>query len=510
MARPVSIKYRSIKTLIPSFILAITGSVSTSIHAEEALIIGNWCDGSSFNNCDAAFRVDLITGKRTLFSALTDADRTKAFDESNSQFAIDSGGTYWNTPVISASGEIYIYSSVSYSSGENAIHHISPITGARRRVSNLGDITAGPLVNGEPDTMVITPENKILVQRDSGKVISIDPATGKRFTLSDATITSQGAKFEKLYGISRSGIFWGDSFNYPNQNLIQFDTVYGQRTALKDDYLAERSYTYFSFNNRNLPILDADNKIFTFSSSLYESVGMYNSGNPAIDSSLLSDFRNLNQGPVIERVVARAWDSSGRIIVVDNGEDNKVNLGGLFAIDPTTGNRTLISNFTDSTQGPLIFKARALAVGTMPAFVGASGNTGGNGGGSSSGTEPTLSITESADPVQSGQPFSYTVTFTNNAASAATNVKLTNTLSKKSKLVSKPVSSQGKCTVKAPAVCNFRTVAAGVSVNATFTVTRKNPGSVKNSAKLSYKMVKAGSKRNKSYKLSKTENTAVN
>ncbi len=111
----------------------------------------------------------------------------------------------------------------------------------------------------------------------------------------------------------------------------------------------------------------------------------------------------------------------------------------------------------------------------MPAFVGG-GNTGGNGGN----TNPTTA--------QAGQPFVYNVSFKGGTTSI-TSVKLTNTLPKKAKLVS-VVPSQGKCKGKAPVKCDFGTVAANTSFGATFTITPKKPGVVKNKAVLTYKVSK--------------------
>ena len=141
---------------------------------------------------------------------------------------------------------------------------------------------------------------------------------------------------------------------------------------------------------------------------------------------------------------------------------------------------------------------------------GGGNNTGGNGGGTTTG-KPVVSQTESADPVQVNQPFSYTVSFTNNAAFEATNVKLTNKLPSKAKRVSDPVPSQGLCNKgKATVVCKFGTVASGASVNVTFTVTKSKAGKVRNSAVFTYKMVKkAGSKRKFGYQKASVEKTTV-
>ncbi len=207
---------------------------------------------------------------------------------------------------------------------------------------------------------------------------------------------------------------------------------------------------------------------------------------------MLSDLRNQAQGPVIELPKKLAFESNGRILLLDDGNKGTVNLGGLVAVDPNTGNRTLISNFLDQNQGPLIYNARNLAVGTMPAFVGGSGN-----GGSTSA------------PALAGQPFSFDFYFNAPAAAFMTNVKLSYKPPKKTKLVS-AVPNRGKCAVKAQIVCNFGTVASSTNFGVRITAIRAKPGVLKNTAVLTYKMVRPGTKKKKSYRLVSSKSITVN
>ncbi len=504
MTRPVTIKPHPITSLIPALILAMAGSVSPPLtHAEEAVVIGSWCENA---DCDAAYRVDLVTGKRTLLSAYTQAD-VDAASHSPPQLSSDRSGTGWNRLAIAPSGDIYVSSYQNRVLGDyERIYKISPTDGSRRLISSLEDIKSGPIVNSVV-TIAVTPTNQILVGTNYQKVFSINPVTGQRFTLSDDTITSQGPTFEYFWGMDPSGRFWGTS----HTGLIQFDPNTGIRTRIKSstEYSSLIDNTPYHLLNSTDDLFGATGGTSGGFGRLWKVNDSTSAQNPKED---ITDYRNPTQGPLIESPKGIAWDGNGRIILLDDG--GTASLGGIYSIDLNTGNRSLISNFLDQNLGPFIYKARLLAVGTMPAFVGNGGdggNTGGNGsGGSSSGTEPIVSNAESADPVQTGQPFSYTVSFTNYAASVATSVKLTDTLPKKSKLVSM-ISSQGKCKGKTKVVCNFGTVASGANVTATFTVTRKKPGPVKNSAFITYKMLKAGSKKKKSYKLvSPSESTTVN
>ncbi len=203
----------------------------------------------------------------------------------------------------------------------------------------------------------------------------------------------------------------------------------------------------------------------------------------------------------------------------------KIVADGDTLVDGTIANFEYTYDFSLSGNHVLFYNAGSFYLATLNDNGGSGGNTGGNGGGNggntggnggngggtSSGTTPIIGQTESADQVQVNQPFSYTVSFANYAPSVATSVKLTDTLPKKTKLVSAVTSLGKKCKGKAPVVCSFGTVASGANVSATITVTRKKPGQIKNSAFITYKILKTGSKKKKSYKLvAPSESTTVN
>lgn len=69
--------------------------------------------------------------------------------------------------------------------------------------------------------------------------------------------------------------------------------------------------------------------------------------------TLLSDFGDLSQGPLGKHPTGVAVDSAGAIWVVDQaGGIVNSNIGVLFRVDPTTGYRTLVSDFSDPQLGP--------------------------------------------------------------------------------------------------------------------------------------------------------------
>jgi hypothetical protein len=96
--------------------------------------------------------------------------------------------------------------------------------------------------------------------------------------------------------------------------------------------------------------------------------------------TLLSDFGNSAQGPTGVDPVGVAVEASGFILVID--EDAGTNsAGALFRVDPVTGNRTLLSNFGDSAQGDTGIQAENVAVeaaGTL-LVIASDGGTNGEG-----------------------------------------------------------------------------------------------------------------------------------
>lgn len=452
---------------------------SASSNAKEAVVLGNWCANTA-EDCDGAFRIDLATGKRTLISAYTKADNDKLFDEPNSSAALNRGGKWWEKAAISPVGDIFVFSDNRYDLRSNntnkSIYRISPSDGSRQLLSNLTDPKADITVNAIPDNMVVMPTNQLLLDT-TGKITAVNLATSQLSVLSDSSIASQGPAFSALLGTDP----YGDLFGLAVSGLVQVDTNTGTRTAFAN---------YGIDPAKAITLIDSTGNILSITDSIlhkYNNVG---------STSLISNFNDPGQGPVISNAKAINEAGDGRLVVLDGGTGT--GLGKLVAIDPSTGARTLLSDFQDPANGALVYDARAIAIGSMPSFVGKDVTSG------SSGNQPILSQTESVDSVLAGQAFSYLVTFSNYAPEFSTNAKLTDKLPKNTKLVS-AVPSQGICKGKTTITCNFGTVASGARVVARITVIRAKAGQIKNTAVVVYKMKKTGAKKVKSFRLASSK-----
>lgn len=77
--------------------------------------------------------------------------------------------------------------------------------------------------------------------------------------------------------------------------------------------------------------------------------------------TIVSDFGDNTQGTLGSIPIDIAIGSNGEILVIDRlaGTSSR---GLLFSIDPTNGNRTVVSNFGDANQGPLGFNLSGIAI----------------------------------------------------------------------------------------------------------------------------------------------------
>ncbi len=68
--------------------------------------------------------------------------------------------------------------------------------------------------------------------------------------------------------------------------------------------------------------------------------------------TLINDFGNAAQAPLAVIPFGLKMNGSGEVLVVDEDAGPDFS-GALFRIDPISGNRSLISDFNNSAQGPL-------------------------------------------------------------------------------------------------------------------------------------------------------------
>jgi len=109
--------------------------------------------------------------------------------------------------------------------------------------------------------------------------------------------------------------------------------------------------------------------------------------------TILSDFGNSAQGPIGGGGLnAITWAPAGllglgQVLVVVDREAGTHNDGGVFTVNPSTGNRTLLSDFGNSAQGPIgadptgvVISNGLLGLGTQIYVIDSDAGTNGSGG----------------------------------------------------------------------------------------------------------------------------------
>ncbi len=504
-------------TMIAGLATALLATGVATCMAEEAIVIGSWCDGSVGSACDAAFRVDLATGQRTLLSAYSEADAQRDAVAGNARTAEsrNRGGTFWNGVAVSAAGTIYVMAAehpdpVLWES----LYSIDPATGDRQLLSPLADPSFGPTIGGRGTSftrLVATPGGRLLIHENSagGAIIAIDPASGKRSLFSDPSDSNQGPAFTYFLGLDpQGGLFATETGVSASASLLEIDSETGRRsivsqvpagTAVPNNALGCGAGSDFAEGG----LKGASNLLFCSDQFNVDQLrfNLYKVNTETGERRLLSDFGATAQGPVLGTPRAQVWAQDGRLLVLDDGNTNTAGLGGIQAIDPATGARSLLSDFADAGQGPLIYFSKSFAVG-LPSRTATPGKPQGPI------AAEGLSQSESQDPVLMGQSYTYTLRFTNKGATQATKVKLTDVLPKKARLES-VVAAQGACKGKAKVVCKLDSLAAGNTWTMEITLTARKQGVYRNKVQVTYTAQVAGSRKPKRFRAVAQETTNV-
>ena len=197
---------------------------------------------------------------------------------------------------------------------------------------------------------------------DRGALFSVDPS-GNRTIISDFGNAAQGALGDNPRGvaINASGEILVTDRSAGTSSLGALFTVdpsSGNRIIISDfGNTAQGATGEAPFGlaiNASGEILVADVSAGTSSRGALFSVDP-SSGNRII----ISDFGNATQGQLGSQPRGVAINASGEILVID--EDAGTGRGALFSVDPS-GNRTIISDFGNAAQGALGFDPNGVAI----------------------------------------------------------------------------------------------------------------------------------------------------
>lgn len=314
------------------------------------------------DNRGVLLRVDPLTGTRTVLSDFGNS----------SQGELGSGPL--NLAVESSEAVLVLDPEV------NKLFRVNPITGQRTVLSDFSDPAQGPVPDNAAQNGVLgiaversgeilvtaqgagSPNPGGTVFRDA--ILRINPANGHRTVLSDFGNPAQGPLGGQCsFGIAieASGtILVTDCNNLGGSSgglLFRIDPVTGQRTVLSDfGNPAQGGLARFPSGMA----VEASGTILVaapFAGSapagaMSPGGALFRVDPESGQRTVLSDFGNATQGTTGTLLRAAAVEATGTPLVVDQDVDDfGAGLGMLFRVDPLTGQRTVLSDFGDPTLG---------------------------------------------------------------------------------------------------------------------------------------------------------------
>ena len=151
-----------------------------------------------------------------------------------------------------------------------------------------------------------------------------------------------------------------DPFRTVLGGLFRVDPVSGNRTLFSDFSNAAQGLPLPRFTSGQVAIEASGDILVLGGDEIAGEIagGLFRVDPVSGNRILLSDFGNAALGPVgALEPSGMAVEASGDILVVDQGPR-----GGLFRVDPVSGNRILLSDFGNAAQGPLGINPFAVAV----------------------------------------------------------------------------------------------------------------------------------------------------
>jgi len=292
------------------------------------------------------FQVDPTTGTRTLLS----------------DFGNPTQGLPGVLPLgiaVETTGAILVVDMAAGTASHGALFRVDPTTGTRTLLSDFANPAQGPL-GGDPIDVTVEATGAILVSDSlavsSGALFRMDPMTGTRTLLSDFGNPAQGPLGRAPDGVAveTTGAILvvdpaaGTAFHGA---LFRVDPTTGTRTLLSDFGNPIQGPLG---NSPSRVAIEAVGTILVTDRVVAPGIldVLYRVDPTTGTRTLLSDFGNPAQGPLGGYPCGVAVEMSGAILVADADAGTALH-GGLFRMNPTTGMRILLSDFGNLTQGPL-------------------------------------------------------------------------------------------------------------------------------------------------------------
>jgi Ca2+-binding RTX toxin-like protein len=297
------------------------------------------------NGRGALFSVDLLNGARSLIS----------------NFGMNAQGRLGTNPfgvALDASGNILV---IDPGAAEGELSRVNPANGNRTVVSEFYPSSQGPL-GEEPTGVAVDSSGSILVTdpfagtSGRGVLFRVNAATAQRTVVSDFGDNAHGPLGADPFGVAleASGhilVIDLDAGTNLRGALFRVNPANGRRTIISD--FGNNAQGPLGSNPTGVA-LGASGRILVIDQSAGTNFqGALFRVNPANGNRIvISDFGNNAQGPLGSNPTGVALGASGRILVIDREAGTNFS-GALFGVNPSSGNRVLISDFGDSSKGIL-------------------------------------------------------------------------------------------------------------------------------------------------------------
>jgi len=307
------------------------------------------------NSKGTLFSVNPVTGNRTVISDFSNASQ----------------GTLGENPsgvALGPSGEILVLDSDAGTNSRGALFSVNPVTGNRTVISDFGNASQGTLGANLAGVAVVPPQPNpgdiLVIDQDAwaggnGALFSVNQFDGSRKVLSNFGISPQGDNPDGL-AVGAFGdtlVIDEDAGTGGRGALFSVDSFRGIRTMISD--FGNSAQGQLGVEPVGVAREASGNILVIDRSAGTEGRGTLFRVNPTNGNrTVISNFGNFSQGELGIDPVGIALNASGNVLVIDNGADI------LFSVNSSNGNRTVISDFSDSGQGPIGITESGVALGT--------------------------------------------------------------------------------------------------------------------------------------------------
>lgn len=344
--------WRSIFTLpclgiLAGLMLAVSPAWA-EIKEGDILVVDQY--GSGTDNHGTLMKIDPATGQRTILSDFGNPKQGRL-------------GSHLRSVVVDADG--WIYATVSRG-GVGVLFEIDPDNGNRTDISNFGQGN----IQGSPYYGLDVDKTSQLLLNNHHSIVRINPDNDTRTIVTSLNNPAHGAietdpkRFITDLVVERSGtIIIGTARSSGwelglDSAIFRVDPVSGKRTLLSDFSNPSQGADLVDlWNNAGLAIEASGNIL---AASNYERSLLLRINPRSGKRTVLSDFDNTEQGDTGSWLHGVAIEKRGTILV----------LAGLpytdgyavHRVNRRTGQRVMVSNSDESTQGPLINAGTYIAV----------------------------------------------------------------------------------------------------------------------------------------------------